>query len=183
MTSQPQDENSAPLPAVRADSPAESVASLFAPTGLANAVGLPMLAWDANGVCQRWNRAAEDLFGYPAAEIVGQSGVYACRDGNPCADRANHSRTFPRRRSRIQHKSKCDERRTAYLVRMAQFSHARRDGQSGCGRQHRARPDPTAPNRTGARTPADHCRRRKRAFRFRRNSAAGAAGIPFAGRL
>lgn len=73
MTPQPQDTNSAPLSAVCADSLAESVTSLFAPAGLANAVGLPMLAWDASGVCQRWNRAAEDLFGYSAAEFIGQS--------------------------------------------------------------------------------------------------------------
>ncbi len=67
-----QSENSAPsCPAL--DNAAPSVHALFAPTGLASAVGLPMLAWNADGICQEWNRPAAELFGYSAAEMIGNS--------------------------------------------------------------------------------------------------------------
>lgn len=73
MTPQSTQENSAPSASAAQDSPEQSVAPLFAPTGLASAVGLPMLAWDKDGTCRAWNRPAEELFGYSAAEIIGAS--------------------------------------------------------------------------------------------------------------
>ena len=73
MTPGSQEENAASFYVACADYLGESVASLFAPTGLASAVGLPMLAWDEKGICRKWNQAATELFGYAAAEIVGQS--------------------------------------------------------------------------------------------------------------
>ena len=73
MKPQSQQEVYAPCVPSASDLTKQSVAPLFAPNGLASAVGLPMLAWDKNGVCQAWNRPAEELFGHSAAEMIGQS--------------------------------------------------------------------------------------------------------------
>lgn len=52
--------------------PRASVEGRIDPFGVLDAVTRAVIVTDADGVIRLWNRAAEDLYGWPAAEVVGR---------------------------------------------------------------------------------------------------------------